>query len=133
MNRTLLLALALPVLALQMFQPSDVVSNPARYNGKMVEWTGRQIRTSRMPRNAPAINGRLFILVDARGNDVPGQLFLVDGVAIETPAAIRLDRTRGDKGIRRVRGIVRGVGETYYSQGKQMPGPKLSDVTLDAP
>ena len=129
MNSWLLVAAAL----LTAQPPAAVMARADAYRGSIVEWIGRQLRTSRIPATAPAINSRLFIAVDADGAEIPGAFFIVDGVAEETEAARKLGRSRVDRGIRRVRGSVSGVAETYHNNRPGTPGVRLTRVTLDAP
>jgi hypothetical protein len=121
---------------------SDVRANIAKYIGQNVAWRGHEVNNT----SIGFLNGRpagiektihtfLYLGDDAGGGWNPFVFSNPGGDenTRRTPAALKASSTPRDKGVRLIRGTVKGPSAFTDDHGNTMSIPELENVTVDVP
>jgi len=118
----------------------EVRRNIQAYIGKKVAWIAKNVTFSHSTNTKTGEETMTYVYLarDEEGNFFadypflcthPGGWFDVK----HTPAAANADKIAGDKGIRLIRGTVKGSVEHQDHNGNTSQVPELFDVTIDVP
>jgi hypothetical protein len=118
----------------------DVRGNTDKYVGRTVAWVAHFATYSHSTslKTGEETTTYVYLARDAKGNFFADYPFLFshsgdDTRTKRTASAIKADKTPSDKGIRIIRGTVKGEAEFKDMKGNVSHVPELTGVTVDAP
>ena len=118
----------------------DVRADINKYVGRRVAWVAHQVTCSHSTdlKTREDTTTYVFLARDAKGRFLADYPFLFSHAGDytrtkRTSSAIKADNTPNDKGVRIIRGTVKGAAEFKDMEGNASHVPELRDVTVDAP